>query len=117
MTAWRRANPIRTRLQRLRERNPESAEKRRIRALKKLYGITVKQYEMMMCLQGGVCAICGKPPKKKRLSVDHDHVTEAVRGLLCFFCNRRILGRGREKAEIHERAAAYLRRDFDGRKL
>ena len=38
--------------------------------------------------QGGVCAICGNPPKKRRLHADHDHRTMTVRGLLCFRCNR-----------------------------
>jgi hypothetical protein len=45
-------------------------------------------YEALLAAQGGVCALCGKPPKTRRLSVDHDHKTGTVRGLLCFRCNR-----------------------------
>lgn len=41
----------------------------------------------MLETQGGGCAICKRPPKKLRLSVDHDHKTGLVRGLLCFGCN------------------------------
>lgn len=46
--------------------------------------ITEGQYALMFNSQKGVCAICKSPPSaKKRLSVDHDHVTGYVRGLLC----------------------------------
>jgi len=38
--------------------------------------------------QNGVCAICGKSPSEnKRLSLDHDHDTQQLRGLLCTKCN------------------------------
>lgn len=114
--AWRQDNPEKRRAQRLLETGV--AAKRRVRALKQLYGITPEQYEAMLAIQGGGCRLCGRPPKKKRLSVDHDHgPSKRVRGLLCFFCNRIILGRGRENADMHDRAAAYLRSDFDGRSL
>ena len=39
----------------------------------RLYGITLKDYERMLKEQKGVCAICGRPPKNRRLAVDHDH--------------------------------------------
>lgn len=51
------------------------------------YGLTVEEYETLLTEQDGVCAICKKAPKKKRLHVDHDHDTGNVRGLLCFNCN------------------------------
>lgn len=50
-------------------------------------GLTLEGYDRLLALQGGVCAICGKPPKRNRLAVDHNHDTGAVRGLLCFRCN------------------------------
>lgn len=40
-------------------------------------------YDRLMDLQGGRCYICRQMPHEKRLAVDHDHVTGAVRGLLC----------------------------------
>lgn len=55
--------------------------------------LTVDDYDLLLKRQGGVCAICGKPPKKTRLAVDHDHKTGKVRGLLCFYCNFRIVRR------------------------
>lgn len=44
---------------------------------------------------GDKCAICKKPRSafKNRLSVDHNHRSGKVRGLLCFYCNKRVLGR------------------------
>lgn len=84
--------------------------------LKRLYGITPEQFDKMMQAQGGVCAVCGKPPKTLRLNIDHDHVSKKVRGLLCFFCNKKIVGRHHD-GKLLRRAADYLDRDFDGRLL
>lgn len=52
------------------------------------FGLEVGQYEGMLADQGGVCAICHqKCPRGGELSVDHDHKTGLVRGLLCQRCN------------------------------
>lgn len=52
------------------------------------YGITTLDYEEMLRAQGEACAICrSKDNKGRRFSVDHDHETGRVRGLLCFKCN------------------------------
>lgn len=56
-------------------------------AFRRHYGIDLAHYDMLLAEQGGCCAICRRPPKRKRLVVDHDHVTGAVRGLLCVGCN------------------------------
>lgn len=63
-------------------------DQERARRYKRLYGITVDEYDKMFEFQDGSCAICGRPPKNKRLAVDHDHKTGAVRGLLCHICNQ-----------------------------
>lgn len=44
---------------------------------------------------GDQCAICKKPRSafKNKLSVDHSHKTDRIRGLLCYKCNRFQLGR------------------------
>lgn len=54
----------------------------------KALGVSDEDYARMLAAQGGGCAICGAPPKTRRLHVDHDHRTGAVRGLLCYRCNR-----------------------------
>lgn len=58
----------------------------------KTYGITGDDYEALLKRQGGKCAICRARPKSKRLAVDHNHTTGAVRGLLCSRCNHDLLG-------------------------
>lgn len=67
-----------------------TAERSRAYNLRVNFGMTVDEYEVLLAEQGGVCAICGSPPKKVRLAVDHDHKTGMVRGLLCGQCNRRL---------------------------
>lgn len=61
---------------------------RKGKSTRELLGVTDEQYERLLAAQGGGCAICGNPPKTRRLHVDHDHKTGAVRGLLCYRCNR-----------------------------
>src|SRR5437016_3981322 len=80
------------------------------------YDITVDQYKMLLERQNGVCAICGLPPKTRRLAVDHDHITKRVRGLLCFRCNRSIVGQQRN-GTLLRLAADYLDSTFDGRRI
>lgn len=55
--------------------------------LRRTYGIDREQYLRLLASQGGVCAICSKNEQKKALHVDHNHVTGAIRGLLCGRCN------------------------------
>lgn len=58
----------------------------------KVYGITADDYDSLLAAQGGRCAICRAQPKSKRLAVDHDHKSGAVRGLLCSRCNHDLMG-------------------------
>lgn len=53
------------------------------------YKLTTDHYAAMLKHQGGVCCAClqPEPVKGRRLSVDHDHTTGLVRGLLCSRCN------------------------------
>lgn len=62
--------------------------------LKRYHKITLKQYTEMLLDQKGVCKICGLPETNpngrggiKPLSVDHNHATGKIRGLLCSKCN------------------------------
>lgn len=72
------------------------------------YGLTHDEYMALLEEQGGVCAICGSAEDGDRsLSVDHDHVTGAVRGLLCNRCNP-MLGYARDSITVLNAAIAYL---------
>ena len=64
-------------------------------------------YEMLLEQSRHRCWICGgEEIPGRRLAVDHDHVTNAVRGLLCTSCNRK-LGALRN-TEWLRRAVEYL---------
>ncbi len=79
--------------------------------IKTRYNLTVEEYDAMVEAQGGVCAICGgveTHPSRKRLSIDHDHKTGKVRGILCYSCNTG-LGKFRDSARRLEAAAEYVR--------
>mgnify|MGYP006921286330 CR=1 FL=1 len=80
-------------------------------SLRQRYGMTLEDYDAMLEAQGGVCAICAKPPRGKskgrRLYVDHCHDTKIVRGLLCAGCNT-ALGQFYHDPAIFARAIAYL---------
>jgi hypothetical protein len=65
----------------------EVASADRWEAIRRKYGITQEDYEELFAAQDGVCAICGKEESNGKLSVDHDHETGDVRGLLCRLCN------------------------------
>ena len=81
--------------------------------LKQKFGINYDQYQMILQEQNGVCAICdeSEPVVNRSLSVDHDHETGKIRGLLCSNCNPGI-GKFKEKIELLKKAVAYLERDY-----
>ncbi|MFI1796374.1 endonuclease VII domain-containing protein [Streptomyces sp. NPDC020379] len=71
------------------------------------YGLQAGDYDRLFELQGGRCAVCGGT-RRQRLSVDHDHKTGLVRGLLCRMCNGRLLTAARDRPETLRAAAEYL---------
>lgn len=75
--------------------------------LKNRYNITVDDYELMKSNQDGLCAICSKPPGRRKLAVDHCHQTNIVRGLLCDRCNL-TLGMIKDDLNIIEGVKRYL---------
>lgn len=75
--------------------------------MRQKFGMTLDDYHRLLEEQGGGCAVCGKPPGKKRLHIDHDHQTLAVRGLLCQHCNV-ALGFVRDDVDILAGLMAYL---------
>lgn len=54
-----------------------------------------------------VCELCGSPPGKRVLHLDHDHRTGKFRGWLCQMCNLS-LGKFGDNAQGLARALAYL---------
>jgi len=77
--------------------------------IKRYFGITPEDYELIYNNQEGCCAICKKHSStfRIRLAVDHDHDTGEVRGLLCDRCNRGI-GMLKDSPEICRQAAQYI---------
>ena len=78
-------------------------------ALKRKYGITPDQYEQLLRQQNGTCALCPKTEEAegKSLAVDHNHKTGEIRGILCSYCNHRVVGRHTD-ADLLRRMADYL---------
>lgn len=75
----------------------------------KVYGIDSTEYERILEVQGGVCAISRTEFRSIRGVVDHDHTTGAVRGILNTRINHELLGAAHDDAEILWRAYVYLR--------
>ena len=90
-------------------------ESRRANSLRTFYGLSIAEYDALLAAQGDTCAICGldeaaahgRTGKQFKLSVDHDHATGRVRGILCQRCNRAI-GMLGDNPEILQKAIAYL---------
>ncbi|WP_448612678.1 endonuclease VII domain-containing protein [Modestobacter sp. URMC 112] len=95
------------------ERGRQNLEKRggsRGYHLRRRYGITAEEADVMLAAQGGLCAVCRAAPAAH---VDHDHATGAVRELLCFNCNGG-LGQFRDDPAVLRAAANYVERHRAG---
>lgn len=99
---------------RLKYRNrPEVKQKRslyiRSWQLKREYNLTLDQYNQMLEQQNYSCLICEREQSifDKKLSVDHDHKTGKIRGLLCSNCNA-MLGHINDDIQKMKRAIKYL---------
>jgi hypothetical protein len=82
------------------------------------YGLSLQDWQEMYNLQDGKCFICER--EMERPCVDHFHIRNwrhmkaekrklYVRGLLCVYCNRRLLGRGMNLQRAR-RIVIYLER-------
>lgn len=88
--------------------------------LKRFFGITRDQYDEILASQGGTCALCertedtiGGDGKTRLLSVDHNHTTFEIRGLLCHSCNVGV-GHFRDDPAALRLAADYLEKTGSG---
>lgn len=102
---WRLDNKEQQKLYRLKNKS-----KKKNFYLQFHYGLTLEQYNEMFIKQNGCCAICGKHQSelKRSLCVDHNHVTNKVRCLLCERCNR-VLGSVDESITLLTSIITYLR--------
>lgn len=89
------------------------------KATLKRYGLTLEEWLAILERQGGVCAVCKKIPPNQRLCTDHLHVPKwkklppekrklYVRGLLCAYCNLRLLRKGWTLEKL-ENAVDYVK--------
>lgn len=51
--------------------------------VRRTFDLDPEEYARLLAWQDGRCFICRQVPRTRRLAVDHDHATGAVRGLLC----------------------------------
>ena len=76
---------------------------------------TYEDYEVMVTLFGDKCQVCGRTEKtaqnKTFWTVDHDHETGIVRGLVCFNCNVGLGALG-DNIEGLEKALSYLKKHY-----
>jgi hypothetical protein len=123
---WARQNPAKVKastqrryskhktaiLQRSAEYKKRNPDRRHANDLRTKYGLNQDAHDQLLAAQAGHCALCDVAPeqngRKKRLCVDHDHVTRAVRGLLCDKHNRAI-GLFNDDPEMLARAIVYLK--------
>ena len=99
--AWVDANRERVRAQgrrhaaRFRADNPDlvRGRERERNLVRNGYGITLAEYDEMVEVQGGLCAVCHQPETYtykgtvRSLAIDHDHESGRLRDLLCARCN------------------------------
>lgn len=127
--AWAKAHPdvSRAKVAQWRARNPEAVKARkqaeyaadpegvqrvlRDAAFRRKYGITLAERDEMAAAQNYTCAICGVHESElpRRLAVDHNHDTAAVRELLCGPCNTGLAAFRENPANLRA-AMEYLRR-------
>ena len=84
-------------------------EAARARRLILQFGLTPAEYDQVLAYQGGVCALCGRPPVNQRLGTDHDHKTGETRGFVCWGCNK-ALAYLHDSSELARKVVEYLER-------
>lgn len=117
---WKQENyhKVRVYVKTHKKRHPQNTKAKADRyKLKRKYKLSIAEYRKLLEDQGGVCAIHKGPETKinkhtgqpQRLSVDHDHTTGRVRGLLCDKCNN-LLRCARDSILILESGIEYLKK-------
>lgn len=91
-----------------------SEKRRQLKRRLRDFGMSLHDYAEFTAAHADLCAICRRKEtntrnnRVRRLAIDHDHTTGAVRGLLCTGCNTG-LGAFGDSVELLEAAIRYLR--------
>ena len=109
---YKSSTKIKNRTNKWREKNKEkNKNNQKNNYYKRIYGITLAEYEELGKSQDWKCAICGENLNEKiRSHLDHDHKTGNIRGILCHLCNVGI-GHLRDSVHLLEKALVYLKKD------
>lgn len=106
--AWQKRNPEKVK-ENEKNRKPRHPDSNRAYKYKTIHNLTIEEYDKIFEKQEGCCAICLKHQNnfKRHLSIDHNHITNINRALLCHNCNLG-LGQFKDSIELLRRAALYL---------
>lgn len=103
MASWRKRNPEKARASYMRYKwkNIDKVRERDRIIKRNRWGAFPTRPEPTLC------ECCGKPPGRRSLDLDHDHITGRFRGWLCVNCNS---GIGKLGDTVHglRRAIDYL---------
>jgi hypothetical protein len=84
----------------------------------RIHGLTIEQHDKMIKLHENRCAICKKEETRKGrsgsitpLCIDHCHLSNKIRGLLCHDCNTGI-GKFKDSIDFLVNAIEYLKRNL-----
>ena len=107
---WKDPQKSRARARNWRKNQPKySKEKDMDTRITRTFGISLDEYKVLLNAQGNSCAICGRTNvKRKNLSIDHDHRTGRVRGLLCINCNTAI-GFAKDDIKLLQKIMGYIK--------
>ena len=87
-------------------------ERNRLYQKKFKYKLSEDEYKKLFIEQENKCAICGcEFTDVNKALVDHSHVTNEVRGLLCTKCNT-LLGMANDNIDVLHKAIDYLNRNL-----
>jgi len=95
--------------------NKNKTKNAKTQKLKLRYGLTYNEWEELREVENHQCMICGISEEElgRVLDVDHCHVSNKVRGVVCNPCNL-ILANARDDIELLKSAMKYLEDNGDG---
>ncbi len=77
--------------------------------IKRVYGLTKQDYYTILSAQDNKCPVCSKKYCENKFVVDHLHCKYPmpIRGIICRYCNHRVVGRHKDP-ELLRSAANYI---------